>query len=868
MNLFSRMLRRKTDLVEELNTHLRMAVAERVARGESLENAEREALREFGNLPLVADVTREKWGWLRLENFVLDIRYALRQLRKNKGFAVTAILILSLGICANVAIFSFVDAALIKPLPYAQPTRLMNLFESNGFGAQYHLSYPDYLDWKAVSKSFIMTAAYEDAGYIKKTAEGVELAYGMRVSDGFFRTLGVQPMLGRDFHDGEDLRSAPRTVLLSYTTWQQKFGGREDALGQTVTLNDFPYFVIGVLPRGFSFPPAGEGEYWTTLHYDGQGLTSRSSHSLFGIARLKDGVSPASAAAEIAGIARQLERQYPDSNRARGGVAIALTEVILGDMRQILLVLLCGAGLLLTLVCVNVASLLLVRTENRRRETAIRSALGASRARLVRQFVTEGTLLTAIGAVLGVGGAWETMHLLQHLLPVAMTNRMPFLLETGLNLHVMLFALAIAVASGILFVAVPLLRLPASELQSGLTEGSRGTAGTLWRRMGANLVVMELAIAVVLLAGAGLLGKSFYQLLHVETGIEPEHVATIRLGAYGPLYNKDGQRVALLQQMLEHVRALPGVESAGAVDRLPLGTGDGIQVFNVTGKPDDGIRHEANMRDVSPTYFSTMKARLARGRYFEDVEDTSRPRVLIINEALARQYFPDEDPIGKRLTTRAGMAEIVGVVGDIREGQLDMSIRPAIYAPYYQNPAQDFALVVRSELEKDVLMRSIKDAVHAMDPALVPYGEKSMTEIMQDSPTAYLHRSSAWLVSGFAGMALLLGVVGIYGVVAYSVSQRTREIGVRMALGAQRGEVSGMILREAGWLVLVGVALGVVCFLGAGRLMGTLLFGVNAWDVPTLIAVVAVLSGGAMLASFVPAARAARVDPVIALRAE
>jgi predicted permease len=868
MNFFRKMLRRKTDLMEELNTHLRMAVAERVARGESQESAEREALREFGNMPLVADVTRERWGWLRLENLVQDIRYALRQLWKNKGFAVTAILILSLGICANVAIFSFVDAALIKPLSYTQPTRLMNLFESNGFGAQYHLSYPDYLDWKAVSKSFSAMAAYEEAGYIKKTAEGVELAYGLRVSDEFFRTLGVQPMLGRDFRDGEDLRSAPRTVLLSYTTWRQKFGGREDALGQTVTLNNFPYVVIGVLPQGFSFPPIGEGDYWTTLHYDVPGLTSRSSHSLFGIARLKDGVSAASASAEIAGIAKQLERQYPDSNRARGGVAIVLTEVILGDMRQILLVLLCGSGLLLAIVCVNVASLLLVRTENRRREMAIRSALGASRARLVRQFITEGTLLTAIGAVLGVGGAWEMMHLLQHLLPVAMTNRMPFLLEAGLNPHVMLFALAIAVASGSLFVAVPLLRLPASELQSGLTEGGRGTAGTLWRRMGANLVVMELAIAVVLLAGAGLLGKSFYHLLHVETGIEPERVATIRLGAYGPLYNKEGQRVALLQQMLEHVRALPGVESAGTVDQLPLGSGDGIQVFDVTGKPDDGIRHEANMRNVSPTYFSTMKARLVRGRYFEDAEDTSRPRVLIINEALARQYFPGEDPIGKRLTTHAGIAEIVGVVGDIREGQLDTKIRPAMYAPYYQNPAQDFALVVRSELEEHVLMKSIRDAVHAMDPMLVPYSEKSMTEIMQDSPTAYLHRSSAWLVGGFAGMALLLGVVGIYGVVAYSVSQRTREIGVRMALGAQRGEVLGMILREAGWLVLVGAALGVVCFLGAGRLMGTLLFGVSAWDVPTLIAVVAVLSGGAMLASFLPAARAARVDPVIALRAE
>jgi len=854
------------ELAEEMRLHLDLRQQEHVERGLTPEAARRAAYQRFGNQTAIREKSYMTWGWEWLENLHQDLMFAARQLRKNKGFAVTAILILSLGICANVAIFGFVDAALIKPLSYERPAQLMSLFESNGFGKQYHLSYPDYLDWKTMSKSFQSMAAFEPAGFIRKVPEGVELDYGMWVSAGFFRTLGVQPVLGRDFRDGEDDRAAQRTVLLSYKAWQQKFGGREDVLGQTVVLNQFPNVIIGVLPKGFSFPPAGEGDFWAALHLSPG--DARNDHSLTAIGRLKDGANASSAAMEIAGIAKQLERQYPDANRGRGGVALPLTEVVLGNMREILLVLLGGAGLLLAIVCVNVASLLLVRTENRRREMAIRGALGASRGRLVRQFVTEGLLLTMVGAVLGIAGAWQTMHLLQRLVPKEMVDSMPYLQVAGLNLHVLLFALGIAVVSAMLFVAVPMLRLPLRELQSALMESSRGSAGTLWRRMGANLVVAELAIAVVLLAGAGLLGKSFYRLLHVDTGIVPEHVATIRLGAYGPLYEKDEQRVALVQQLVQRMRALPGVESAGVVNQLPLGTGDGIGVFHVTGMPDDGIRHEANWRVVSPTYFSTMKATLVQGRYFGEVEDASKPRTVIINQTLARQYFAGEDPIGKHVTNGDGTSEVVGVVGDIREGQLDMSIRPAIYAPYYQNAGQDFALVVRGELEEQTMMKSIKGEIHTIDAGLVPYGEKSLTEMMDQSQTAYLHRSSAWLVGGFAGMALLLGVVGIYGVIAYSVSQRTREIGVRMALGAQRGEVSRMVLREAGWLVFGGVALGVACSLGAGRLMGSLLFGVSAWDVTTLSGVALVLSSAAMLASFLPALRAAKVNPVVALRAE
>jgi predicted permease len=861
---------REQAFADEIDSHLEMHIEEKMRAGMGRDQARREAILRLGGVEPTKQAYREHGTVPFFEDLVQDFRFAVRQLRKNRGFAATAIAMLALGLCANLAIFAFVDAALIKPLPYWDSARLVSLFESNALGSRYHLSYPDYADWKSRNKVFQSMDLYEiDDGLTLTTSTGTQKAQGARVSGGFFHTLGVKPVLGRDFREGEDAASAPRTVMLSYAAWQSRYGGRADVLGETVTLDGAPNTIVGVLPADFHFSPAEPAEFWATLHPAAERLNCRKCHSLYGIARLKDGVPVQQALAEMTSISHQLERQYPDSNRSRSATVVPLAEVIVGDVRPILLVLLGGAGLLLLIVCVNVSSLLLVRSESRRRETAIRSALGASRMRLMRQFVTEGMVLVVAGSVVGVACAYEAMRLLTRLIPVEMMDGMPYLRGLGLNADVLLFAVGISLFVGVLFSLTPVLRLPGAGMREGLAEGGRGSAGTIWRRFGANLVVVELAIAVVLLVSAGLLGKSFYRLLHTDTGLQPDHLAMMRIGLERNRYAKDEQLIALERQIVERIGSLPGVRSVGITNGLPVGDGDGIMQFQVEGRPQLREHNEANDRRVSPGYFTTLQARLVRGRYFSEGEDASKPPVVIINRTMAAQYFAGEDAIGKRINMGGPTAmEVVGIVDDIREGPLDMAMRPAMYSPFSQGPDNDFAVVVRTSQAERSVLTNISGTIHEIDRGIFTYGEVTMNDRINDSPAAYMHRSSAWLVGGFAGMALLLGVVGLYGVIAYSVSQRTREIGVRMALGAQRSTVYQLILKEAGWLAGVGIVTGLMCSVAAAMLMRRLLFDVRAWDVPTLVAVAAVLGGAAMVASYLPARRAASVNPVEALRAE
>ncbi len=863
----SRRDRASQEFEEEMESHLAMHVEDNMRAGMTAAQARREALMKLGG-ERTRQARREGGTVVLLENLLQDLRFAARQLRKNKGFAFTAILILSLGICANVAIFSFVDAVLIKPLPYQRPAQLISLYESTPLGPRFHLSYLDYLDWKKMNKVFSSVEAYDNNAMLMPVDTGVQPVDAVIVSDGFFRALGVRPVLGRDFHSGEDLESAPRTVVLSYAAWQNRFGGRVDALGKAVTLDGVPYAIVGVLPKEFYFAPVGSAEFWRTLHMSSS--SDRGEHGLLAVGRLKDGVSLATASVEMNSIAQQLAKQYPDADEGRGASLVGLTESITGNLRPILLLLLCGAGLLLLIACVNVASLLLVRTESRRREIAVRGALGASRARLMRQFVTEGVLLVASGAAIGVVGAYWMMQALARLIPQNMLANMPYLNGLRLNAHVMMFAGCVALLCGVLFSLTPMIRLPLSDMQAGLAEGGRGGGGTVWRRMGANLVVLELCTAMVLLVGAGLLAKSFYLLMHADLGLQPERLATLRVRAMGAGYAKDAQVAALGRRLVSEVERLPGVQSAAVAQILPVGNGGGNTTFEVVGRPGSQEGNESTTREVSAGYFGTVQARLLRGRYFGEDEDAAKPPVMIVNEAFARTYFAGEDPINRqiRYDSSTPAVTIVGVVGDIKEGAIDSAVQPVLYTPFDQGPSRGFYVVARTAQSPLGMPETMAATVHGIDAMLLTSDGETMTNRIAQSQSAYLHRSSAWLVGGFALLALVLGMVGLYGVVAYSVSRRTREIGVRMALGAQRGSVSRMILREAGWLVAAGVMLGAVCSIGAARLMGTLLFGVSAWDVPTLIAVAVVLSGSAMLASFLPAARAAKVDPVVALRAE
>lgn len=866
-------VRREQELADELESHLQMHTDDNLALGMSPQEARRQAVLKLGGIEPVKEAWRERSSVPLIAHLWQDGRFAWRQLRKNPAFACTAVFILALGIGASVAIFAFVDAALLTPLPYRDPAGLVAVYESVSMFPRSNLSYPDYLDWKAQNHSFQSLELYGNRGMLLKTAAGSEAARGVRVSDGFFKTLGVAPALGRDFASGEDLPQAPRTVMLSYGAWQTRYGGRPDILGQTVTLDGEANTIIGVLPKEFHFVPAEPADFWTTIHAAGECDLRRSCHSMYGVARLKEGVSLTAALDDVKAIAKRLEQQYPAMNRGQGAALAMLSDVIVGDVRPLLLMLLGGAVLLLVIATVNVASLLLVRSESRRREIAIRKAIGASIARLLSQFVTEGVLLVAAGTVVGLVLAYGAMTLLLKLIPVMMLDQLVFLRNAGLHGHVLVFAGGLAMLAVLLFSLTPAIRLSGAKTWEGLAEGSRGSAGLTWRRLGAKLVVLELASAMVLLVGAGLLTQSLYHLLRVDLGLQPDQLATIEVAAPRANYEKPEQQIALANELTRQFECLPGAKSVGLTTTLPVSHNGNTSWFRVTGKAYPGGEHEeAPQREVSPGYFPTIGAKLVRGRYFRPGEDRSKPRVAVLNEAAARRYFPGQDAVGKHLTDinePVSTMEVVGVVENVREGALDQPVPAVLYIPFEQSSDRYLCFLVRTaQSSESAVLASMKAAVRQVDPELAARPGKPMRLRINETYTAYMHRSSAWLVGAFALVALLLSGVGLYGVVAYSVSQRSREIGVRMAMGAMPSAVYRLVLGEAGVLTLLGIVMGVAASLGATRWIKGLLFGVQSWDVGTLLVVAVVLAIAALLASFLPARRAAMVNPVEALRAE
>lgn len=861
----------RRDLDEEMAFHREQTERDFISSGMAADAARYAAMRQFGNVTRLREQSHQEVGFT-METIFQDLRFSLRQMRKDPGFALTAILILALGIGASVAIFAFVDAALIKPLPYPNPTRLVAINESTALFPRNNLSYPDYVDWKRLNNVFSSMDVYTAHRFEFNTPSGTESVHGLQVSAGFFKTLGVEPILGRDFLQGEDAVGASPVVMLRFGAWQTRFGGRPDVVGQTVNLSGVAHTIVGVLPREFEFAPRDIAEFFVPLIPNTECEERRSCHDLDAVGRLRNGVTVAAALAEMKSIAAQLEKQYPDSNLGQGASVMPLSKAISGDIKRILLALMGGAGLLLLIACVSVSSLLLVRAESRRREVAVRGALGASRMRLSRQFVTEALTLVIAGSSVGLAVAYAGMKGLSGLISKEWLAGMPYLRNLGLNSRVLLFAACLAALSGILFSLTPILHFRLSDMRSGLSEGSRGSAGRLWRRMGANLVVIELATAVVLLAAAGLLGKSFYKLMHEDLGFEPGHLATVNVGLPGIGFDTSAKLTAFEHAVLARAGSLPGVESAAAMDVLPVSCNCNTDWIRFIGRPYNGVHNEVNDRVVSTGLFRTLQVRLKSGRFFTDADDANSPKVVIVNQAFARKYFPGEDAVGKKFgdtsLTPASIREIVGVVENFKDASLGEEQWPAEYEPFDQDPSGYFSIVLRTSQDPATILPALPAMIHSVSRAVSVDWLQSMQHKVEDSPAAYIHRSAAYLVGVFAALALILSVVGLYGVIAYSVSQRTREIGVRMALGAQRSAVYRLILREAGRLIAIGLVLGLAGSIGAATLMGKLLFGVQAWDAETLAVVAFILAGSALTASYFPARRAASVNPTDALRAE
>jgi macrolide transport system ATP-binding/permease protein len=860
------------DFAAEIRAHLELETDALMGEGVNDEDARRQARAGFGNLRGFDDRFRWKRRAAWLENVFRDASFATRQMIKNPGFAFTAVIVLALGIGACVAIFAFVDAALIKPLPYANPQRLMHVTESDVALPRVNLSYPDYLDWKRLNTGLASLDVFAGGDSVLTTPMGAEPVPTERVSTGFFRTLGVAPVLGRDFYPGEEVVGGPNVVMLTYGTWERRFGGRNDAIGRSVKLNGVAHTIIGVLPQTFEFALGDNAEFWTPLKPDNHCDQQRDCHYMFGIGRLRDGVTVAAARANLQVIAQQLEKQYPDTNRGRGASVEPLAEIIVGDIRPVLLLLLGGAGLLLLIACVNVASLLLVRSESRKREIAVRGALGASHARIARQFATESLLLTGAGTLLGVAFAAVGVQVLRRLISKEMLAGMPYLADLHLNARIFAFAGLLALLASVLFALTPILRLGAGDLRDGLTEGGRTAAGTLWRRMGGRLVVIELATTMVLLTGAGLLGKSLYRLLHVDVGFDTDHLATLHVRLPGSEFPGDPEQIAFTRRLLDRVESLPGVRAAAVTSLLPVSCNCNTDWVRIAGKPYNGVHLTVNEREVSPGFLKTLHALLLAGRFFTDGDDATKPKVVVINRTFAQKYFPGEEPVGQRIGDQtlspASIRQIVGVIEDFKDSALDDEQAPAEYEPYNQSATSGYMLMVRTAQDEHTILPALTAAIHELNANVGVDRGSTMNEAIGDSHTAAFHRSSAYLVGGFATLALVMSGVGLYGVIAYSVSRRTREIGVRMALGAQRVAVRSMVLREAARLALLGMALGGAGSVGAGMLLRNLLFGVKAWDVSTLVTVMLVLGVVALLASYLPAHRAASVNPVEALRAE
>ncbi len=813
-----------------------------------------------------------------------DIRYGWRALRKSPGFTAVAVLVLALGIGANTAIFSVVNAVLLRPLAFDQPDRLVSLYHipppaSFPGMTLFAVSPANFLDWRTQAHSFEDMSAYGFGRYTLTGKGRPEVIRMVAVTDGFFSVMHAQPILGRAFVAGEDQAGRDHEVILSYDTWRTQFGANPAIVGSNIQLNDQAFTVVGVMPRGFEYPtyPGYQPQMWKPQNWTAADRAVRDDHNYGVIARLKSGVTLQQAKAELATISDRLAQQYPKDDKGWGATAVPLRDDLVGDVRPALLILLGAVALVLLIACANVANLVLAKTLSRRKEIAVRSALGASRRRLLQQVLAETVILAVAGGAFGL--------ILAHYSTVFMVkfvgNQLPRSDAIGLDWWVLAFTLGISLVTGILAGLLPALRLTTEGVSEALKQSAGRTASESGgSRTRGILVVAEVALSLMLLIGAGLLIRSLWMLRGVNPGFDPDHVVTMFLSIPSTKFTTPQQQISFYDRVLQRVRALPGVQSAGVIDALPLTGGGSHQPVQIEGRPLLAMadQPEVDVRLISPGYRSAMHIPLLRGRDFNDSDVAGRPGAILISQSMARQFWPNEDPIGKRLTMYffpGATREVVGVVADVKDDALSQTRSASmLYMPLEQvsagrdNHWQSFGmtLAVRTHTDPGSVTSAISNAVNEVDSEVPLLFVKTMQDTVEES--LLQQRFTMLLLSGFAGLALLLAAVGIYSVLAYAVRQRVREIGIRMALGAQIRDVLRLVIVEGMKPTLLGVVIGLAGAMALGRVLSSVIYGVSARDLATFSTVALVMTAVGLLACTLPAYRATRVDPMKTLRDE
>lgn len=797
-----------------------------------------------------------------METIIKDIRYGIRGLIKRPGFTTVAVLTLALGIGANSAIFSVLNAVLLRPLPYADADRIVRIEETEGKGGM-GVSPPNLLDFQQQNQTFESIAGYARGSFILTGAGEPLRVQSCEISADLFSVLGVKPLIGRSFLAADERPGQDRVALISHGLWQSRFGGNHALLNQQITLDGLSYTVAGVMPKGFEFPIQSERvEIWTPLEQPEDLAQLRSAHYLDVVGRIKTGVSLAQARADLDAIASRIAQQYPKEVSGKTTV-VPLKQDLVGQSQPYLLML-AGAALLVLLIAVaNVASLTLARAAERQKEIALRTALGASKSRIVRQLLTESLILSFVGGLAGVTLAGWSTGLLAAIAP----GDLPRFQSIYVDGRVLLFALGLSVISGILLGLIPAWRSANADLQVRLKEGETRSASAPRQALRKALVVSEVTLALVLLCGAGLLIRTLWKLNSVNPGFDPDNVLVGELVLPTTKYRDAGRQTIFFQQLIERIKASPGIESVGGTSSLPLSGTNMVFFASVEGRANSTL--PASFRSVSPDYFRTMRIPLLKGRWFEDRDTAQSQPVVVINETMARHISPNyEEALGKRIKHgfKNQVAEVVGVIGDVKYAGLDQQTRPEMYAPFAQRAWPFMRIVARSNSDPSLVAAAIREAVRAIDPDQPVDKMMTMSSVVSAS---FVGRSFYMQLLGtFAALAFILASVGIYGVVSYSVAQRTREIGIRVALGARRSDVLGLVLKEALRLTALGVGLGLIGAFAATRVLRSLLFEVKPTDPATFICLSLLLTLVALLASYIPARRATKVDPLVALRYE